>query len=95
VVQKAQWSEKKGEWEIEAHDRAADRTVQDSCHILIHACGYLNKLAWPKIPGLEKYEGVKLHSADYDDTISLKGKDVILIGNGSASCPFLIIKLHS
>lgn len=83
-VENTQWSEVDGKWEIEVNDLATGRVVHDDCHILIHACGYLNKPAWPKIPGLDDYQGIKLHSADYDDTISLEGKNVILIGNGSA-----------
>lgn len=82
VVKKAQWSEENGRWEIEVDDLATGKVVRDSCHILIQACGYLNKPAWPRVQGLEDYKGTKLHSADYDDTISLEGKEVLLIGNG-------------
>ena len=85
VVQKAQWLEEDGKGEVEVRDLAAGKVVRDSCHFLIHACGYLNKPAWPKLPGLDEYKGTKLHSADYDDTVSLEAKKVILIGNGSAS----------
>lgn len=85
MVRKAQWLEEHGKWEVEVDDLATGQVVRDSCHILIHACGYLNKPAWPKLPGLDEYKGTKLHSADYDDTVSLEAKEVILIGNGSAS----------
>lgn len=84
MVEKTQWSEENGKWDIEVNDLATGKAVRDSCHILIHACGYLNKPAWPKVPGLDDYQGIKLHSANYDNSISLEGKEVILVGNGSA-----------
>ena len=66
-------------------DLVTGQVVRDSCHILIHAYKYLNKPAWPRIPGLDEYKGIKLYSVGYDDTVSLEGKKVILIGNGSAN----------
>ncbi|KAF7507823.1 hypothetical protein GJ744_010124 [Endocarpon pusillum] len=89
VVRKAQWLEEDGKWEVEVHDLATGQVVRDSCHFLIHACGYLNKPAWPKLPGLDEYKGIKLHSADYDETVSLEEKKVILIGNGSSAAQIL------
>lgn len=57
--------------------------------MLVHATGYLNSPSWPKIPGLDEYEGVKVHSADYDTSLSLAGKDVLLIGAGSSAVQIL------
>lgn len=62
---------------------------EDWCHILIHATGYLNKPAWPKAPGLETFKGPKLHSAMWDDTVDLAGKDVVLIGSGGSGVQIL------
>lgn len=91
-VQMAQWSEEDGKWDVQVEDLATGKAVQNSCHILIHACGYLNKPAWPTIPGIGDFKGIMLHSAGYDETISLEGKEVILIGNGSASCLFPLVR---
>jgi hypothetical protein len=38
---------------------------------------------------LDEYQGVKLHSADYDESVSLKGRDVLLIGGGSSAVQIL------
>lgn len=93
-MQMARWSEKDGQWHVQVDDLATGETIQNSCHILIHAGGYLNKPSWPKIPGIDDYRGKKLHSADYDETISLQGKEVILIGNGSVFCPLFPLSPH-
>lgn len=68
---------------------ATGEIIHDWCHILVHATGYLNSPAWPKLPGLDEYGGVKTHSADYDTSISLEGKDVLLIGAGSSAVQIL------
>lgn len=64
-------------------------TVDDWCHILVHATGYLNKPAWPSVPGTETFRGPKLHSAEWDESISLEGKNVLLIGSGAPSAQIL------
>lgn len=76
-------------WKVEATNLATGQAVRSSCHILVHATGYLNNPAWPNIPGLDAYTGSKLHSADYDDSVSLHGKDVLLIGGGSSAVQIL------
>ncbi|KAI2636933.1 FAD/NAD(P)-binding domain-containing protein [Hypomontagnella submonticulosa] len=89
IVTETRWDEEKGQWEVKVKDLLTGVVVNDWCHILIHATGYLNKPAWPKIPGIENYKGIKLHSADYDESVSLEGKSVLLIGGGSSAVQIL------
>ncbi|KAI1403438.1 FAD/NAD(P)-binding domain-containing protein [Hypoxylon fuscum] len=89
LVNETRWDGEKGEWEVKVEDLSTGKVIHDWCHILIHATGYLNKPAWPKIPGIEKYKGIKLHSADYDESVSLEGKNVILVGGGSSAVQIL------
>lgn len=54
-----------------------------------------SKWVWPKIEGRESFKGPMLHSANWDSSISLKGKKVAVIGSGSSfvlSC--LLSTLH-
>ncbi|RAL13173.1 flavin-containing monooxygenase [Aspergillus homomorphus CBS 101889] len=88
-VVETRWIEASGQWEVQVTDLASGHLIHDWCHILVHATGYLNQPAWPQIPGWEDYTGIKLHSADYDETISLAGKDVLLIGAGSSAVQIL------
>ncbi|RKL02209.1 putative sterigmatocystin biosynthesis monooxygenase stcW [Fusarium oxysporum] len=83
------WDQPKGQWNVKATDMKSDTTTEDWCHILIHATGYLNKPAWPSVPGLEKFKGPKLHSAKWDNSVSLDGKDILLIGSGASSVQIL------
>ncbi|KAI0449643.1 FAD/NAD(P)-binding domain-containing protein [Xylaria acuta] len=66
LVKSTLWHEGNGQWEVEIEDLVTGEVVHDRCHILIHACGYVNKPSWPKIPGLRNYQGTYIYSADCD-----------------------------
>src|SRR5690242_20612755 len=51
LVTRAVWDEEKGEWTVEAKSLVTGQTVKSVCDILIHATGYLNKPAWPRVGG--------------------------------------------
>ncbi|KAL5337680.1 monooxygenase [Aspergillus crustosus] len=89
LVTETRWVEEKKMWEVQVKNLETGESVSDCCHILVHATGYLNKPAWPEIPGLDEYQGVKLHSAQYDESVSLAGRDVLLIGAGSSAVQIL------
>ncbi|MCJ1303442.1 hypothetical protein MMC08_006252 [Hypocenomyce scalaris] len=88
-VNGAQWIESECKWSIKIKNLSSGEAIVDSCDVLINAGGYLNEWRWPKIPGLHNYKGKLLHSANWDDTVSLEGKNIGLIGNGSSGVQIL------
>jgi cation diffusion facilitator CzcD-associated flavoprotein CzcO len=72
----------RGGYNVTVKDLKTGVEVQDTCDILINASGILNNWRYPAIPGLEKYKGTLLHTANWDDSVKLEGKHVGLIGNG-------------
>ncbi|KAI1463441.1 FAD/NAD(P)-binding domain-containing protein [Daldinia caldariorum] len=89
AVEETTWIEDIGQWKVDVRNLQTGEVIHDYCHILVHACGYLNKPSWPKLPGIDDYRGIKVHSADYDRSISLEGKNVLLIGAGSSAVQIL------
>lgn len=89
-INRAKWDENLGKWTLQIEHlnpearNEGESMIEDSCDILINACGYLNNWKWPEIQGLEKFQGTLLHSARWDEHVDLRGKRVGLIGNGSA-----------
>lgn len=81
-VDGAVWNQEKGGYDVSILDVKSGQNIVDHCDILINASGILNAWRWPAIPGLDKYKGPILHTANWDDSIDLKGKHVGLIGNG-------------
>jgi cation diffusion facilitator CzcD-associated flavoprotein CzcO len=88
-VTKATWDESQGGYHVTVADLANGTQIQDFCDILINAGGILNAWRWPAIPGLDRYKGTLLHTANWDSTVNLSGKHVGLIGNGSSGIQVL------
>lgn len=78
----AKWNADRGGYDVQVTNFATGKIEADYCDILINASGVLNAWKWPTIPGLEKYQGALLHSANWDESVELEGKHVGLIGNG-------------
>lgn len=54
------------------------------------AGGLVEPNAWPEsIPGKDEFEGHIFHSARWDYNISLKDKDVVVVGTGCSAAQFL------
>jgi cation diffusion facilitator CzcD-associated flavoprotein CzcO len=67
-----------GQWRLET--KAGDR---DTFDCVIAATGVLRDPRYPDIEGLGSFDGPCFHSARWDHSVSLDGKRVGLIGNGS------------
>ncbi|KAL6230334.1 hypothetical protein BDW75DRAFT_248777 [Aspergillus navahoensis] len=85
----AAWNTQHGGYDVRVRDLQLGQEWNDSCDILINAGGILNSWRWPAIPGLDKYKGTLVHTANWDDSIVLRGKHVGLIGNGSSGIQVL------
>lgn len=77
------------DWNVSIKNLTTGETVNDTCDILVNAGGVLNNWKWPDIPGLDKYRGTLLHTANWDETVDLKRNSVGLIGNGSSGVQIL------
>jgi cation diffusion facilitator CzcD-associated flavoprotein CzcO len=69
-----------GRWKIETADGSTDEG-----DFVIAATGVLHHPAYPDIEGLDSFEGTTFHSARWDHDVSLAGKRVGIIGNGSTA----------
>lgn len=65
-------------WELET----AGGTI-DHAHVVIVATGVLHHPKMPDIKGLSSFAGIAMHTARWDETVSLDGKRIGIIGNGS------------
>ncbi|PTQ89013.1 flavin-containing monooxygenase [Agitococcus lubricus] len=80
----AQFDAVKGVWQI--------RTVNgDMIHarILISGCGQLNRPAYPKLKGIDRFQGQIFHSARWNHDIDLNQKRIAVIGTGASAIQFV------
>jgi cation diffusion facilitator CzcD-associated flavoprotein CzcO len=52
--------------------------------VLVSANGPLSRPLFPKVPGLESFEGTYFHNLRWDNNVQWEGKRVALVGNGSS-----------
>lgn len=98
-VTKAAWDETKQKWLVTSRrtdgrrdvisakgvtDGEAGPEIVEECDVFINASGFFNNWRWPTVTGRDNYEGILVHSASYPAALSLRGKRVAVIGNGSS-----------
>lgn len=76
----ARYDEASGRWRFltESGERFESR-------FFICSTGPLSQPRWPDIPGLEDFQGERLHSARWDAGVAMEGKRVGVIGTGSTA----------
>ncbi|OIN57658.1 flavin-containing monooxygenase [Arsenicibacter rosenii] len=79
-VVKAVFSEAHGHWTL-----TTQRGEVITARVVISAIGALDKPAFPKINGMEAFQGTAFHSARWDHACDLRGKRVAVIGTGASA----------
>lgn len=80
----AAFDAERGLWRVEL---AGGEVVE--AQALVSACGQLNRPAYPKLPGLERFRGEAFHSARWRHDLDLTGKRVAVIGTGASAIQFV------
>ncbi|OBK17585.1 flavin-containing monooxygenase [Mycobacterium asiaticum] len=73
------YDEDAGEWTVNLADREPVRA-----RTVIVASGPLSNASFPDLPGIDTYEGHKIHSARWDHDYDFTGKKVAVIGTGAS-----------
>jgi cation diffusion facilitator CzcD-associated flavoprotein CzcO/acetyl esterase/lipase len=76
----ARFDEASGRWHFTTEDGRQLRA-----RFFVCSTGPLNQPRWPEIPGLELFQGDRLHSARWDHGLPLAGRRVAVIGTGSTA----------
>lgn len=81
------WNEERSQWKVTT-EREGSRT-EEWADVVISAQGFLNSWSWPSIPGLQEFQGHKVHSALWDHNYDYSNKRIAVIGNGSSGIQIL------
>jgi cation diffusion facilitator CzcD-associated flavoprotein CzcO len=83
-VMEARFDAEAGLWRLALQ---GGRTLE--ARVLVSACGQLNRPAYPRLEGLERFEGTRFHSARWDHGYALEGKRVAVVGTGASAIQFV------
>lgn len=78
------YREESGTWVLET--ASGDSEEFD---VVVSAVGQLHKPFMPEIPGAETFGGSMFHSARWDHSVSLEGKNVVSVGNAASAIQFI------
>jgi 4-hydroxyacetophenone monooxygenase len=70
-------------WSVTTRDASGHETTGDA-NAVITAVGQLNRPSIPALAGLEEFAGAKFHTARWDHSVDLTGKNVVMIGTGAS-----------
>jgi 4-hydroxyacetophenone monooxygenase len=82
-VTSACYDEARAVWRVTTRDVDGHEEVSD-VNAVITAVGQLNRPSIPPFPGLEDFSGPKFHTARWDHSVDLAGKNVVMIGTGAS-----------
>jgi Flavin-binding monooxygenase-like len=80
----AEFDERQGHWRLKVQN-AQGEAFNDLCDVLVAANGHLSRWNWPNINGLATFEGLLVHSAQWNHEFDYTGKRVAVLGNGSSA----------
>lgn len=84
----ARFDEEAGVWHIRTR-RDGREGPEILAEVLVSGIGQLHRPAWPKIPGLETFEGETFHSARWRHDLDLTGRRVGVVGNAASAIQFI------
>ncbi|MDX1754543.1 MAG: NAD(P)/FAD-dependent oxidoreductase [Marinobacter sp.] len=83
AVERAQWREAQGLWEVQTADQLY------FARAIVVCSGYLHEPIVPDIPGLRDFQGKVFHSSRWDHDHDLTGERVAVIGTGASAIQFI------
>lgn len=78
------WSEDAGQWRVTVEGKDGEQRIIEA-NAVINAHGPLNRWQMPNIPGLADFKGPAMHTAGWDTSVDLTGKNVVLLGTGASA----------
>lgn len=82
-VRAARYDETRQRWAVEVEGPGGVETL--SATVVVAGSGLFNPPKKPAIPGLESFEGVCVHTAEWPEDLDLAGKRVAVIGTGASA----------
>ena len=77
------WLEDQKIWRITLQDMTTREIKVQECRVLISATGHMIDPKKFNVEGLEEFKGQIVHSSKWTKDTDLKGKNVVVLGNGS------------
>lgn len=61
------WDAESKKWTVRVQKTDSGEIFEETVDVVVAARGQLNEVSWPDVPGLGKYRGKLLHSAEWEE----------------------------
>ncbi len=82
-VTSLQYQQQDQQWLLNCQHDGGQQVIQ--ANVVISAVGQLNRPKLPDLPGINEFRGTHMHSAQWDHSVKLKGKRVVVVGSGATA----------
>ncbi len=82
TVERCEWNEARARWRMDIRDNTTGTVFYHECKFLFSGVGQLIQPRIPDFPGIDTFKGDLFHAARWNHDVSLKDKDVVVVGNG-------------
>eukprot|EP01125_Pyxidicula_operculata_P002450 TRINITY_DN12312_c0_g1_i1.p1 TRINITY_DN12312_c0_g1~~TRINITY_DN12312_c0_g1_i1.p1 ORF type:complete len:524 (+),score=78.99 TRINITY_DN12312_c0_g1_i1:103-1674(+) len=89
IVLSSKYIQNTRQWEVTTKDLATNKEETIKADYFISCVGQLNEPKLPTIPGMDSFGGHQFHSAQWDHSVDLKNKNVVVVGIGASSAQFI------
>jgi len=87
TVRAARYDASSGTWHLDLHADSGDDGLE--ADTVVFACGQLNRPHFPDVEGVDSFAGPSWHSARWDHSVDLTGKQVAVVGTGASAIQFV------
>lgn len=86
-AQTANWDSHQQRWTVRGHDPDSNESHTFTCRFLISCTGYYRYSAGylPDFPGIDRFEGRRIHPQQWPEDLDYRGKRVVVIGSGATA----------
>jgi cation diffusion facilitator CzcD-associated flavoprotein CzcO len=87
TVRRVSLAEEGGRWQVSVTSPDGDEVLEADS--VIFACGQLNRPYVPEVEGRDRFAGPTWHSARWNHSVDLRGKQVAVVGSGASAIQFV------
>lgn len=78
----ASWQDVDKTWLVKLRSTTSGQDYTQRCNILVSAVGALTNPNSLNLPGVDRFQGDIIHTARWDQSVSLRDKNIVVLGNG-------------
>lgn len=86
-VLRSDWSSETRRWTVTARHEASGETRHYTANFVVMCTGYYNydEAHRPEFPGLDQFDGMRIHPQFWPENLDYSGKRVVVIGSGATA----------